>query len=214
MQRGSEEQKRTRWMIEFFRRALEEQGSGLHVMIARERTPTEFSLQSPYKDAASEMGMSGAQADATFVRAVEAGLISAEFDSGGPHASTPIAWVTHITPRGLGMLGDWEEASSQSTQQFTFNAPAYGVFGSQRDFRFEQIVGDLERQVEEHGGEDKEALREMVEEIQGTLESQDSITRGKFEEWSELANKHAPWLLGPLGTLFINYVFGAPGGGP
>ena len=54
----------------------------------------------------------------------------------------------------------------------------------------------------------------MVEEIRGTLESQDSITRSKFEEWSELANKHAPWLLGPLGTLFINYAFGAPGGGP
>lgn len=42
MQRGSGEQENTRRMIEFFRRALEEQGSGLLVQISRERTPTEF----------------------------------------------------------------------------------------------------------------------------------------------------------------------------
>ena len=152
MQRGSGEQENTRRMIEFFRRELEERGDGLHLMIARGRNPTELLLQSPHKDVASETGMSGAEADATFMRAVQAGLINADFGSDGPYIQTPIAWVTHITPEGLRMLGDWEEPAAQPTQQFTFNAPAYGVFGSQRDFRFEQVVGDLERQIEEHGG--------------------------------------------------------------
>lgn len=86
------------------------------------------------------------------------------------------------------------------------------MVGNQQNFKFNQVVQDLDRQIEEYGGSDKEALREMVQEIQETLESQDSISRGKFEIWSELANKHAPWLLGPLGSLFINYSFGVLGG--
>lgn len=171
-------------------------------------------MDSPYEDSDSDMGMSGPVADATFMRAFEYDLIGVRFDSsGGPHASTAIAWVTNIKPKGLEMLGAWEEPSQQPTQQFIFNASAYGAFGNQHHFQFEQVIGDLDRQIEEHGGDDKDELRKMVEEIQGTLESQDSITRSKFEKWSELANEHAPWLLGPLGTLFINYVFGTPGGG-
>ncbi len=212
MQRGSKEQENTRRMLKFLRRELEERDSGLNVGIAR-GTPTQFSLLNPYKDAASEMRMSGAEAAATFMRAVEAGLISADFGSDGKHIESPAAWVTHITPKGLGMLGDWEEPAAQPTQQFTFNAPAYGVFGSQRDFQFEQVVGDLERQIEDHGGEDREQLQEMVEEIRATLEGQDSISRSKFEKWSALANEHAPWLLGPLGTLFVHYAFGISNGG-
>jgi hypothetical protein len=76
------------------------------------------------------------------------------------------------------------------------------------EHRFEQVIHDLDRQVEEHGGEDKEELRLMVAEIRRVLETQDSISKGKFERWSELANKHAPWLLGPLGSLLVNYAFG------
>ena len=53
----------------------------------------------------------------------------------------------------------------------------------------------------------------MLTEVRETLESQDSISRSKFERWSEMANKHAPWLLGPLGSLLINYAFGIPTGG-
>jgi hypothetical protein len=105
-----------------------------------------------------------------------------------------------------------DQTSPQPTQQFTFNAPAYGIFGSQQDFTFDQVIHDLDRKIEEHGGEDKEELRQMVAEIQGVLESQDSISRSKFSRWSELANKHFPWLTGPLGTLLVNYAFGPPPG--
>jgi len=99
------------------------------------------------------------------------------------------------------------------SQNFIFNAPSYGVFGSQQDFQFEQVVRDLDRQIEERGGEDTDALKAMVEEIRNTLEGEDSISRSQFEKWSELANKHAPWLLSPLGSLFVNYVFGVTAGG-
>ena len=104
------------------------------------------------------------------------------------------------------------EREPQPSQQYNIFGPVTGMVGNQQNFKFNQVVQDLDRQIEEYGGSDKEALREMVQEIQETLESQDSISRGKFEIWSELANKHAPWLLGPLGSLFINYSFGVLGG--
>ncbi len=100
------------------------------------------------------------------------------------------------------------EREQQPTQSFIFNAPSSGVYGSQRNFSFQQIVNDLDRQIEDHGGEDKEELREMAAELREALESQDSISRGKFARWSELADKHVPWILGPLATLFFTYMFG------
>lgn len=103
------------------------------------------------------------------------------------------------------------ERQQQPTQSFVYNAPStnYGSgSGNHMNFTFNQIVLELDRQIEEHGGEDKEELTTMKAEIEEALKSQDSISRGKFAEWSELANKHAPWLLSPLGTLAINYMFG------
>jgi hypothetical protein len=88
------------------------------------------------------------------------------------------------------------------------------VFGSQQDFKFEQVIHDLDRQIEEHGGENKEELQLMVAEIREVLETQDSsISRSKFQRWSMLANKHFPWLMEPLGSLLINYAFVVPGPG-
>lgn len=211
----SEEQKQTYRMIEFFRKELQEVSkrskSGIQVMIGRE-DKVQFALMDPNKDVSKDedLDMSGAEADQTFLRAYYDDLIGASFGSGGPHATTAIAFVTHITPKGLRVLNQWEGPPEQATNKFTFNAPAYGMFGSQQYFTFEQIVQDFDRQIEEHGGEDKEELREMVAEIQQTLESQDSITRTKFEKWSDLAHKHMPWLLEPMGTLFIKYLFGTP----
>jgi hypothetical protein len=107
-----------------------------------------------------------------------------------------------------------EEGDQQTPmQQYTFHGPAYGVFGSQQDFTFEQVIHDLDRQIEERGGEDKEELHRMAAEIREVLKSQNSISRSKFQRWSELANKHFPWLMGPLGSLLVNYAFGPPGGG-
>jgi hypothetical protein len=104
------------------------------------------------------------------------------------------------------------EQEQRATQEFTFHAPAYGVFGSQQDFTFDQVIHELDRQIDERGGDDTEELRQMVAEIQQVLETQDSISRSQFQRWSELANKHFPWLMGPLGSLLVNYTFGGGSG--
>lgn len=127
-----------------------------------------------------------------------------EVDIVNGHGGLPFALVAKYRPEG--------ERDPQPSQQFNFHGPAYGMFGSQQNFSFEQVVRDLDQQIEEHGGDDKDELREMVAEIERVVETQDVIPRSKFERWSELANKHAPWLLYPLGSILMGYVFGAPGG--
>jgi hypothetical protein len=49
--------------------------------------------------------------------------------------------------------------------------------------------------------------------VRGHVFFENSISRSKFQRWSMLANKHFPWLMGPLGSLLINYAFGVPGPG-
>ncbi len=99
MTERSEEQRQTYHMVEFFRKELREANkrgkSGLQLMISRE-DEGQFTLMDPTKDATEGLGMSGAEADQTFLRAFYDGLIDASFDSGGPHATTAIAFVTHL----------------------------------------------------------------------------------------------------------------------
>jgi hypothetical protein len=95
MTERSEEQKQTYRMVEFFRKELQEANkrgkSGLQLTISRE-DEGRFNLMDPTKDAAEALGMSGAEADQTFLRAFYDSLIGASFGSGGPHATTAIAF--------------------------------------------------------------------------------------------------------------------------
>lgn len=108
MRRGTRQYRNTRELIEFFSRELEEARrargeSGLHVLISREES-ARFVLNDPPKDAAAEMGMSVAEADAAFLLAVHSRLIDADFGSGSPYTTTTTAFVTQITPEGLTLL--------------------------------------------------------------------------------------------------------------
>ncbi len=93
------------------------------------------------------------------------------------------------------------------SQVFNVYGNAYGsVFGNQQNVRLEQTFTfeELERQIEERGGEDADALKEMVAAIRGTLESQDSLSRGRLAEFSELLNRHA-WITGPIAQMLLLY---------
>ncbi len=213
MHRDSEEYRSTVRMIEFFRKELEEARrergeSGVHVMIGREG-PVQFVLHNPHKEgAAAEMEMDDAEADGTFLRAVQAGLIGARWDSSGPYASTAGAFVTHITPEGLAMLERWEEPSQPQAPIFNIFGDTYGSnIGTQQYAQVFQptfTFGDLEQEIDRRGGEDAAALKAMVQEIKETLESQDSLSRSWLVRWSELVNKHG-WITGAIAQLLLVY---------
>jgi hypothetical protein len=108
LRRGTKQYRNIRKLIEFFSRELEEARrargeSGLHVLISREE-PARFVLNDPLKDAAAEMGMGAAEADAAFLLAVHARLIDVSFGSSSPYGTTTTPFVTQITPEGLTML--------------------------------------------------------------------------------------------------------------
>ncbi len=73
--------------------------------------------------------------------------------------------------------------------------------------------GDLDRLIEERGGEERAALHEIAQELRLQLEEHDSLSKGWLGEWlarnSVILNHHA-WILSPLATLFLTWGSGRP----
>lgn len=123
--------------------------------------------------------------------------------------------MAHRRPFALRALyrTEAEQQAAQETarpQSTTFNifGPSYGsVIGSQQHAQVLQptfTFGDLERDIDRLGGEDAEDLKAMVQELRSTLESQDSLSRGKLLEYSDLLNRHG-WITGPIAQLLLVY---------
>ncbi len=99
------------------------------------------------------------------------------------------------------------KSSSTGFPIFNIFGPTYGsAIGTQSHVEFHQTFDfqDLKAEIEERGGEDTEALKEMVGEIRRVLETQDSVGRGRFVEFGELTNRHA-WITGPIAQLLMVY---------
>src|SRR5437588_9719711 len=118
MHQDSPGYRKTYTMLDYFRKELEARPVCVYVLISRESSPR-FAQQEPNKDVAAELGMTTAEADRTFLRAYDAGYIRADFGKPGPHASTAIAYVTDITPKGSEILKRWKEPTQ--TQAPIFN---------------------------------------------------------------------------------------------
>jgi hypothetical protein len=108
-----------------------------------------------------------------------------------------------------------EYKAAQEAASELHRGPIFNIFGDtygsnigtqahaqilQPNFTF----GDLEQEIESRGGEDTEALKDMVSEIRDTLEQQDSLSRGRLMHWSELINRHA-WITGAIAQLLLVY---------
>ena len=112
-----------------------------------------------------------------------------------------------ITAQGI----DYVEGRIQQSApaSVTFNVGnAYGsIFGTQQHAQILQPnfeFNTLEEEIEERGGEDTEALKNMLREIRTTLEQQESLGRRSLEGWSELINRHS-WIAGPIAQLLLLY---------
>ena len=84
---------------------------------------------------------------------------------------------------------------------------AYGsVIGSQYDFTFDVSFkfSELHEQIEQYGGEDREELHQMVEEIHDQINRKSAIEARGIAKFSELINRHA-WITGPLANILLAY---------
>lgn len=73
--------------------------------------------------------------------------------------------------------------------------------------------GDLDRLIEERGGEDRPELREIARELRQQLEEHDTLSKAWLQAWllrhSAMLNEHA-WILSPLATLLLTWGSGQP----
>lgn len=117
--------------------------------------------------------------------------------------------LVRITAPGIRHVEEGEQEAPRPAAVFNIYGDTYASnVGTQQHAQVLQpsfTFGDLEREIDRREGEDAEALKAMVREIGDSLESQDSLSRGKLEEYGELLSKHA-WVTGPIAQHVLSYL--------
>lgn len=118
-------------------------------------------------------------------------------------------WEATITPQGFSYFENKEKALQQEEEQKKMsygNITNYGniVFGnvSNSTLTVDNSIHEIEKMIDDHGGEDKEALLELLEEVKELLEniqSSRNIPKRKklFERISDHVAKHG-WFYGAI----------------
>jgi hypothetical protein len=73
--------------------------------------------------------------------------------------------------------------------------------------------GELDRLIEERGGENRDELHRTAQELRQQLEEHDTVSKGWLGEWlvrhSRMLNEHA-WIVQPLAVLLLTWGTGQP----
>ena len=68
-------------------------------------------------------------------------------------------------------------------------------------------INEIEKMIEENGGNDKEELRIMVNEIRELLEDKEEIKKGILLKYSDQLEKHS-WITGAIAQLTLGWLIG------
>lgn len=98
------------------------------------------------------------------------------------------------------------EKSSDTSFNF-YGSVNNAIVGTQQHATLTVQIENLYQEVEKRGGEDKEQLKKMLDVIQAALD-RGEVKKGSLRQFSDLLAKHN-WIMGPLGTLLVNQLFGA-----
>ncbi|MCM3257030.1 hypothetical protein M3664_04445 [Paenibacillus lautus] len=71
-------------------------------------------------------------------------------------------------------------------------------------FNFEKV----DQLIEERGGKDKEALKEMIEEIKEFFEDSEKVKKGSLSKFSELMEKNS-WITGAIAQMGLGFLTGS-----
>jgi hypothetical protein len=103
------------------------------------------------------------------------------------------------------------EKSSTPSVSYTFHNSSNIIAGSQTTATMNINIGEIEKEIEEKGGSDKEELLAMVREIKDLFENQDQVNKGSLAKFSETLEKHS-WITGSLiqllGSAAIQFFMG------
>ncbi|AYB37575.1 hypothetical protein [Brevibacillus laterosporus] len=70
-------------------------------------------------------------------------------------------------------------------------------------FNFEAV----DQMIEEHGGEAKEELRQMIDEIKELFEDSEKVKKGSLAQYSEKIERHS-WIAGAIAQMALGFLSG------
>jgi hypothetical protein len=125
--------------------------------------------------------------------------------------------MVKITASGIRHVEEGEKESPQPGPTINIAGSVYaspiltsgGHIEMQNTFTF----GELDRLIEERGGEDRDELHRMAQELKQQLEEHDTVSKGWLGKWlvrhSLMLNQHA-WIVQPLAVLLLTWGTGQP----
>ncbi|MCM3173245.1 hypothetical protein [Paenibacillus sp. MER 99-2] len=98
----------------------------------------------------------------------------------------------------------------QSSMQFNIGTVYGSTIGTQGDAHVENVFNfeKVDQLIEDRGGDDKEALRDMIEEIKEFFEDSEKVKKGSLSKFSELMEKHS-WITGAVSQLGLGFLTGS-----
>ncbi|OAB32705.1 hypothetical protein PMSD_17195 [Paenibacillus macquariensis subsp. defensor] len=102
---------------------------------------------------------------------------------------------------------DLEKSSSMHFNIGTVYGSNIGTQGSayvENVFNFERV----DQMIEEKGGEEKEELRKMIDEIRELFEDSEKVKKGSLSKFSGLMEKHS-WISGAIAQLGLGFLTGS-----
>lgn len=101
------------------------------------------------------------------------------------------------------------DLEKQATMQFNIGTVYGSAIGTQGSAHVENVFNfeKVDQLIEERGGEDKEALRGMIEEIKEFFEDSEKVKKGSLSKFSELMEKHS-WITGAVSQMGLGFLTG------
>lgn len=126
--------------------------------------------------------------------------------------------IFSLTPRGID-AAEGNEAHQPPSVSTVFNMSGSTFHGSvvgtnntaELVNNFDLRSVEIEQQIEEHGGADKQELRDALAEVRQILASEDSLERGRLARFSGVMERHS-WFTGAIAQAIAGFATQAIGG--
>jgi hypothetical protein len=123
-----------------------------------------------------------------------------------------------ITARGIQYVeGDLERQAAPSVTTYNVGNAYGSIFGSQQhaemdvSFDFSTVEAELDRaeeEIEQRGGRDAAALKELIAEVRALHERGESVDRGLLAKYLGVIQRNG-WIAGPIAGTLLSIVTGA-----
>jgi hypothetical protein len=125
--------------------------------------------------------------------------------------------MVKITAAGIRHVEEGEKESPQPGPTINIAGSVYAspILTSGGHIEMQNIFtfGELDRLIEERGGEDRDELHRIAQELRQQLEEHDTVSKGWLGNWlvrhSLMLNQHS-WIVQPLAVLLLTWGTGQP----